>query len=99
MTDEEALSLHDRAARGESLTDEETSHLESWYATQDAAEAGDLASAAIEPVNLTERIREALEQVASTARTIQRTMEANDSLRREIAGLRLSLSQDASRSG
>ncbi len=98
MTNEEALRLHDRAACGESLTDEETSRLETWYAAQDASEALDLAPAHADPVDLTERIRTALEQVAGTARQIQQTMAENDSLRREIASLRLSLSQQSSRS-
>lgn len=98
MSDDEALRLHDRAARGELLTDEETAQLEAWYAAQDAAEARELSSIHAEPVDLTNRIRAALELVASTARQIQQTMADNDSLRREIASLRQSLSQQAKRS-
>ena len=45
MTDEEALPLHDRAALGESFTEEERAQLDTWYAAQDAAEARDFAAA------------------------------------------------------
>ncbi len=95
MTDEEALNLHDRAARGEALTDEQTSQLEAWYAAQDASEAVELEAGRVEPVDLTEKTRLALEQVAGTAHRIQQTMADNDSLRREITGLRLKLTQQA----
>ncbi len=93
MTDERALHLHDRAVRGESLTDEEKALLEGWYATQDAAETRELASADTEPVDLTERIHASLEQIAEATRQIRQTMADNDSLRREIASLRLELGQ------
>lgn len=98
MTDEEALRLHDRAARGESLTGEETVQLETWYAAQDAAEARELASASTAPVDLTQRIHASLEQIAEATRHIQQTVADNDSLRREIATLRLELAQQATRS-
>ncbi len=99
MTDEEALRLHDRAALGESLTDEERAQLEAWYAAQDAAEARDLAAARSEPVDLTQRIQAALEQIAETTRHIQQTLTNNDALRREIEGLRRELPQQTARSG
>ena len=73
MTDEEALRLHDRAALGESLTEEERAELDTWYAAQDAAEARDLAAARSEPVDLTQRIQAALEQIAETTRHMQQT--------------------------
>ncbi|MCP3956645.1 MAG: hypothetical protein GY719_02210 [bacterium] len=98
MTDEKALRLHDRFVLGETLTDEESVRLEAWYASQDAVEASEPASAGTETVDLKSRLRSSLEQVAEAARQIQRTMTENDSLRREIAGLRLELSQQAPRS-
>ena len=73
MTDEEALRLHDRAALGESLTEEERAELDTWYAAQDAAEARDLAAARSEPVDLTQRIQAVLEQIAETTRHMQQT--------------------------
>ncbi len=99
MTDEAALHLHDRAAQSKSLSDEERGQLETWYAAQDAAEARDLASAITEPVDLTRRIQASLEQVAEAARKIQETVAENDSLRREIANLRLERAQQTSQSG
>ncbi len=98
MTDKEALQLHDRAARGETLTDEQRARLEAWYAIQDAAESRELA-AAVDSADLTRRIQASLDQVTETARRIQRTMRENDSLRREIASLRLELSQQTASSG
>ncbi len=99
MTNEAALRLHDRAARGEPLTDQESAHLDAWYAAQDAAEARELASTAAQPGDLSQRIQASLEQVAETARRIQETVAENDSLRREIAGLRLTLAQQTTQSG
>ena len=87
MTDEEALHLHDRAALGEPLTDEESARLEAWYAAQDAAEARELAAASTDSRDLTQRIQASLEQIAETTRQIQQTLTDNDSLRREIASL------------
>ncbi len=98
MTDEEALHLHDRASRGEPLTGQESAQLDAWYAAQDAAEALELASAGSAPVDLTERIHASLEQIAEATRQIRQTLTENDSLRREIAGLRLKLTQQAPRS-
>ncbi len=99
MNDEEALQLHDRFARGESLTVDESARLEAWYATQDAAEARDLGSAGTETVDLSARIHASLQQVAETTRQIRRTLTENDSLRREIANLRQELAQQAPSSG
>ncbi len=99
MTNEEALHLHDRAARGEILTGEQTTRLEAWYAVQDAAESRELASSARESFDLPGRIQASLEQVAETARQIQRTMKDNESLRGEIAGLRVKLDQHSASSG
>ncbi len=99
MTDEEALRLHDRAALGEPHTNEEGSQLEAWYAAQDAAESQELASNVGESADLNRRIQASLEQVAETARQIQKTIRDNDSLRREIAGLRTELAQQSASSG
>jgi hypothetical protein len=99
MLDEEALHLHDRSARGERLTDGERRQLEAWYTAQDAAESAELASNAAKSEELTRRIQASLAQVAETARQIQQTMKDNDSLRREIAGLRVEFAQQSVSSG
>ncbi len=99
MNEEEALQLHDRFARGEVLTAEENARLEAWYAAQDAAEVQILGSAATETAPLGARIHASLQQVAETARHIQRTLTENDSLRREIASLRRELAQQTARTG
>ena len=91
MKDEEALCLHDRAARGDRLTGEESIRLDAWYAAQDAAESVELASVGTQASDFTERIQASLEQVAETTRQIQKTMAENASLRREISALRLEL--------
>lgn len=93
MTDEEALRLHDRSARGEALTDDESARLEAWYAAQDAAEAREIGLAGTDSMPLSDRIQAALEQVTEVSRQIQRTLKDNESLRHEIASLRLELAQ------
>ena len=99
MNEENALDLHDRAARGESLTAEESSQLEAWYSAQDVIEARELAEVDVGSLDISERIHEALEQVADVTRQIQKTMADNASLRREIASLRQEHAQQATRSG
>ena len=79
MTDEQALRLHDRAALGDSLTEEERAQLDTWYAARDAAEARDLAAAGPEPIELTQRIQAALEQIAETTRHMQQTLNKETS--------------------
>ena len=95
MKDEAALYLHDRASLGEPLTDEERTQLASWYAAQDAAEAREASPA---NADLVAQIQAALGQVDEVTRQIRETMAQNDSLRREIASLRLELAQQDARS-
>ena len=87
--------LHDRATRGETLSPEERSQLEEWYAAQDRAEADDLGlTASAETIAaLQAQIASALEQLVAVAQQMQKTNEENQALRREIAALRRQLAR------
>lgn len=88
-----AVRLHDRACRGETLSNEERQQLELWYSEQDAAEEAllggrnrtDLRS------SLQQQI-EALEaSLVSVSQQIQSLAAANRTLRSEIVSLQRQL--------
>lgn len=95
MTDLELLGprLHDRATRGQTLTQEETDALRAWYAQQDQAEPMPAAPAPGSDIAaLQEQVDQTLAQLARTAQQIRRLDKENAVLRRENARLRAQLS-------
>ncbi len=94
MNDREGQHLHDRATRGQKLTNEEREQLEAWYSKMDQAEtqslkldresSEDLLSAGIEKTLI--KIAEAAEKIRELNR---RTHE----LEQENAALRLRLNR------
>jgi hypothetical protein len=105
MNDSKERQLHDRATRGESLTEEERAQLEAWYAVHDAEEAAQLGvrqiqtgqtngSAEIESLSaLRAQIDKTLAQLAVTSAQIQKLAEENKALYQDVSGLRLQLAQ------
>ena len=83
--------LHDRATRGDTLTEAEQGSLAAWYGHQDAEDGAMLASAA--PVmegalrHLREEVEAAAARVLATTQQIQAQIAENDALRQEIAAL------------
>ena len=83
--------LHDRATRGEALTQAERASLAAWYEQQDAEEGAILASAA--PVTeaalrlLRDEVEAAAARVLTTTQQIQTQIAENEALRQEIAVL------------
>ena len=87
---------HDRATRGEILTQAQRSALETWYRQQDEAEAGLLQAGqaqALEPG--AGDVQAVLTCIKETSSRIQALDLQNASLRQEIATLQERLSEDA----
>jgi chromosome segregation ATPase len=94
ISDDSARQLHDKATRGESLSAEQQSLLENWYALQDRDENNTLGLASDEKTlnTLQAQVEAALIQVATIAKRIQEVASENEALKREIAILRHQLS-------
>ena len=91
------LSLHDRATRGERLDPAEMEQLEAWYADQDGAEARTLDWTA-SPASLDalqSQVDAALGRLTIASRRIQQIAKENDALRRDIADLRRQIARKA----
>lgn len=92
MTPEEerARQLHDRATRGQSLSEEERQALEAWYGQQDSAEASLLGTprAEVELNQLESPIAATLQRIAEMTRQIQRVTDETHALRRENDALK-----------
>lgn len=82
--------LHDKATRGASLTAEEQSQLQTWYAQQDVSETEALvgASAGEDVSRLRAQVEAALSQLGAVTRQIQEIAAGNETLRNEVAVLR-----------
>lgn len=91
--------LHDRATRGEALTQAEQASLTAWYEHQDAEEGAMLASTAPVTEAALRRLREEVEaeaaRVLTTTQRIQAQIAENEALRQEIAALTQRLAQSA----
>ncbi len=93
LAEETGKRLHDRASRGESLTDEEQAQLAAWYAVQDAAESEMLRQPEVEvDVEVLQRqVDAASAQLMTVAERIQQVVAENNLLRQEIARLQQQL--------
>jgi hypothetical protein len=89
------VDLHDRATRGLQLSLAEQAQLEAWYAQQDEAEHQLLHTrAATLPTSVLQgQIKLALTQLATVTQRIQELTLQNEELRREVAALKLQLTQ------
>ena len=90
ISDDLARQLHDESTRGESLSAEERSLLENWYALQDRIESDTLGLIADEKAltTLQAQVEAALIQLVTVTERIQKIASENKALRREIAILR-----------
>lgn len=96
ISDELGKQLHDRATRGESLSEEEQRQLDMWYAAQDRAEmeALDLTAATEAVESLQVQVDSVLTQLGTVTTRIQGLAKENQVLRKEIAMFRCQLAQE-----
>ncbi len=91
--------LHDRATRGEALTQTEQASLAAWYERQDAEEAAMLAASRPVTEAALRRLREEVEAEAARVLTVTQQIQAqvaeNEALRQEIAALTQRLARSA----
>jgi hypothetical protein len=96
ISDELGKQLHDRATRRETLSAQERTLLETWYAAQDQAEMDALDLIIIESVAILQaQVDSALGQLETAARRIRELAQENDRLCGEIAVLQRRLAQQA----
>ena len=95
--DHDARQLHDRATRGESLSDAERTELEQWYARQDQEESTLVGrrSSSENVASLKADVNAALSQLQTVTGRIQVLSAENDRLRRQIEVLQGQLAQKA----
>ncbi|NKQ35615.1 MAG: hypothetical protein HF973_08365 [Chloroflexi bacterium] len=97
VSDSLGLELHDKATRGQKLSAEEETLLQTWYDEQDRAENAllnlpDNANAA----SLQAQVETTLAQIITITKQIEETSAENEVLRREITSLRQRLAVAAS---
>lgn len=89
------MRLHDRATRGEVLTDAEARQLDAWYAQQDEVERGliDRGESIPDLEQIQVGIASTLEKIAVVTRHIQEVSSENEALRRENAALKAGITR------
>ena len=90
FSDDLGKALHDRSTRGETLSDQEQTQLESWYEYQDNLESNILVTTLEgKPIaKLQSQIEVSLTQLISITQHIQEVTAENEILRQEINSLR-----------
>lgn len=93
--DEKGKALHDKASKGEKLSQEEQRLLEQWYAKMDQEESITLGMAKQTEFlsNLKAQIETALAQLVKLSSRIQQIALENDKLRNENEALRRQLAK------
>ncbi len=93
--DEKGKALHDKASKGEKLSQEEQRLLEQWYAKMDQEESISLGMAKQTEFlnNLKAQIETALSQLVKLSNRIQQIALENDKLRNENEALRRQLAK------
>ncbi len=100
MKDELGQQLHDRATRGQKLSEEEQEQLEGWYFEMDRAEAAELGLRIEAPEDaLPSRIEKTLAEIASATRRIRELDRRAREIEQENGALRLRLSRRLSTQG
>ena len=99
INDEQGRILHDKASKGEQLSEVEQRHLEEWYVYQDhlELEAIQLPTDDSPISNLQAQVEAAFEQLVSLSNRIQKVAAENEQLRNENAILLNQLSQQLGR--
>ena len=95
ISDELAKQLHDKSTRGKSLSLEEQTLLEQWYAFQDQAESQTLVKSSDKTrlAILQTHVNTALIQLMTVTKQVQEMMTENETLKGEIIQLHNQLVQ------
>jgi len=96
VNEELGRQLHDRATRGEKLSQEEQQLLDAWYEAHDREELDRLNLAVndeTKTAKLQKEIDSVLNQLNIVIKQIQKTTRENDVLRQEISKMRHQLTQ------
>lgn len=96
MTNNLMQILHDRATRGEVLSETEQMQLSNWYELQDKLESDSLNKIDVKEI-LSKRnmqIESALSEIAKITSTIQKILSENEKIRRENEILRKKISEN-----
>ena len=95
INEESGKTFHDRATRGESLTNQEQAELQQWYTQLDHQENAALGRMQPSPTvaDLEAQVAAAVGQLQSVTRRIQKVTADNSAIRQEIADLQRQLAQ------
>ncbi|MCG8348271.1 MAG: hypothetical protein MI924_10890 [Chloroflexales bacterium] len=95
MQPSDIAALHDRASRGDSLTEEEQRTLQAWYDEQDTSETAliNQPHPAESLFQLQEQMIQAARQLEAITQQITTTIATNNALRLEIARLQARVAQ------
>ena len=95
INEESGKTFHDRATRGESLTDQEQAKLQQWYTQLDHQENAALGRMQPSPTvaDLEAQVAAAVGQLQCVTQRIQKLSTDNVEVRQEIADLQRQLAQ------
>jgi cell division septum initiation protein DivIVA len=97
--DASARQLHDRATRGDTLTEAERASLTAWYERQDAVEEAQIASSTPRAEATLRHLRDEVEAASArmlmVTQDVQMLIAENEALRQEIAALTRRLARSA----
>lgn len=92
ITEKQGQFLHDKAVKGELLSETEKQQLKEWYAYQDEQEMKSIQLPSlyldIDPITIQNKIENVLFQLAKITENIKQIITENEKLRRENANLR-----------
>ncbi len=97
ISDKIGIQLHDKATKGEPLTDKEKAQLEAWYAQQDSTESYPAKASDNTVGALRLQIESALSLVMKITQRIQQVAAENEAIRLENQSIKLQLAQSLGR--
>jgi hypothetical protein len=97
ISDKIGIQLHDKATKGEPLTDKEKAQLVAWYAQQDSTESYPVQTADNAVGALRLQIESALSQLMKITQRIQQVAAENEAIRLENQSIKLQLAQSLGR--
>lgn len=93
ISDKNGLELHDKASKGEALTEQEKAQLELWYSQLDSGEVFSKKAEEQSPDLLKGQIETALVQLLKTTQRLQKIAAENEVIKRENQAIKLKLAK------